>query len=96
MNNLTNEWFNTTTPEARERVINVLYEILAKSDVQKTSDIPKALLKNTKVVLNNLKNMNDDDKKEVEKMINQVMKLIKNIIKEEIEINTEKLSKKKN
>ena len=94
MNAFTNEWFNTTTPEEREKVINVLYEILAKSDVKKTSDIPKVLLKNTKVVLKNLKDMNEEDKKEVEKMINRVMKLIKNIIKEEIEFNTEKMIKK--
>ena len=90
MNNLTNEWFHSTTPEARKRVINVLYDILANSDVKKTSDIPKAILKNTKVVLNNFKNINDDDKKEVEKMIKQIMELIKNIVKDEIEINAPK------
>lgn len=91
MNNLTNEWFHSTTPEARERVINVLYDILAKSDVKKTSDIPKALLKNTKVVLNNLKQLDDEDKKEVEKMVKQIMELVKNIVKDEIEINAPKL-----
>ena len=95
MNNLTNEWFRTTTPEARERVINVLYEVLEKSDVKKTSDIPKALLKNTKVVLNNLKSMNEEDRKEVEKMLNQIMELVKNIVKEEIEIKAPKFSFKK-
>lgn len=94
MNNFTNEWLNSTTPESREKVINVLYEILAKSDVKNTSDISKALLKNTKVVLGNLKNMNEDDKKEIENMINQVMKLIKNIIKEEIETKTEIITSK--
>ena len=93
MNNLTNEWFLSTTPKARERVINVLYDVLAKSDVKKTSDIPKALLKNTKVVLSNLKQLDEEDKKEVEKMINQVIKLIKKIIKEEIEINAKKLKR---
>ena len=49
---------------------------------------------NNKVDIKNLKNMKKKKKKEVEKMINQVMKLIKNIIKEEIEFNTEKMIKK--
>jgi hypothetical protein len=80
MNNFTKEWLSTTTPEEREKFINIIYDILEKSNVKQTSEIPKVLLKNTKLVLNNFQNIDKEDRKRIENMILQMVSLMKNAI----------------
>lgn len=81
MNNFTKEWLSSTTPAEREQFINIIYDILEKSNVKSTTDIPTALLKNTKLVLNNIHNIDKEDKKNIENMISQIITLMKKAIK---------------
>lgn len=73
-----------TNPEDREKFINIIYEILVDSNINSFDDLPKNILSNANRVLTTYKNISDEDKLQVENMINQIKKFVTDIIKEDI------------
>lgn len=83
-NELIKEWLEKTTPEDREKFINIIYEILVSSDIDSFHDLPKLVITNTNKVLKTYKNISEEDKLQLENMMNQIKKLISDIIKNEL------------
>ena len=48
---MSNETLKKTSPQDREKFITIVYEVLESLEVENITDIPKVLLKNTKIVL---------------------------------------------
>lgn len=73
-----------TNPEDREKFINIIYEILVDSNINSFDNLPKNILSNANRVLTTYKNISEEDKLQVENMINQIKKFVTDIIKEDI------------
>lgn len=73
-----------TNPEDREKFINIIYELLVDSNINSFDDLPKNILSNANRVLTTYKNISEEDKLQVENMINQIKKFVTDIIKEDI------------
>ena len=83
-NNVMKEYLSKTTPEDREKFINIVFEILLSLEVETVTDIPKVLLKNTNKALKKYKNISPEDKLQVENMMKQIKDVIIENIKLEI------------
>lgn len=83
-NNVIKEYLNKTTPEDREKFINIVFEVLLSLEVETVTDIPKLLLKNTNKALKKYKNISKEDKLQVENMMKQIKDVIIENIKLEI------------
>ena len=101
-NNVIKKYFSQTSPADREKFINIVYEILNSLDIESVTDIPKVLLKNTNKVLKKYKNISEEDKKQLENMMNSFKDVVLDNIKLEIsksnkpkEKETKKLKKEK-
>lgn len=73
-----------TNPEDREKFINIIYEILVDSNINSFDELPKNILSNANRVLTTYKNISEEDKLQVEKMVDQIKNFAKDIIKEDI------------
>ena len=79
---MSNETLKKTSPQDREKFITIVYEVLESLEVENITDIPKVLLKNTKIVLKGYKDITPEDKLQLEDM----MKQLKDIIIENIKL----------
>ena len=78
------DFVEKTKPEEREKFINIVYEIFIDSNINSFDELPKNLLSSANKVLTTYKNISEEDKVQVENMINQIKKFITDIIKEDI------------
>ena len=90
-NNIIKKYFAQTSPADREKFINIVYEILNSLNIETVTDIPKVLLKNTNKVLKKYKNISEEDKKQLENMMN----CFKDIIVDNIKLEFTKNNKSK-
>lgn len=81
-NNVIKDYLKKTSPQDREKFITIVYEVLESLEVENITDIPKVLLKNTKIVLKGYKDITPEDKLQLEDM----MKQLKDIIIENIKL----------
>ena len=89
-NKIVIDWLNNTTLEQRENFINTLYEIVGKTEAKTINEFSAQWLKNIKKILETYKNMNEEDKRELENMIKLTLNSIITCMKNEIWLKNKK------
>lgn len=69
VDNIVRNWLKSTTPEQRKNFVNILYELLISTNVTKFSDLKVNTMKNVTTIINAYKNINEEQKKELHKML---------------------------
>ena len=83
-NNVIKDYLKKTSPQDREKFITIVYEVLESLEVENITDIPKVLLKNTKIVLKGYKDITPEDKLQLENMMKQLKDIIIDNVKLEL------------
>lgn len=84
------DWLEDIEPTTRGQVIDVIFEILKTTEIQKMKDLKTNWFLNAKTILNTYKNIDNDTKEMIWQTLNALFKIAKNNISEELP----KLSKK--
>lgn len=69
INKVVRNWLQDTTPQQRENFINVIYEVIISSEAEDVNDFGIDTLKKITKVIKSYRNIDKDDRKEVEEMI---------------------------
>ena len=69
VNNVVRDWLQKTTPEQRKNFVNVIYDVLVATDAKSISDFGVETLKKVGAVIKSYKNIEKDERKEIETMI---------------------------
>ena len=81
-NGIVRDWLMHTTPEQRKNFINVLYEVIASTDAERTKDFSVDTVKKIKLILNGYKNIDEENKKEIDRMIKLLLESTIKVLKE--------------
>lgn len=68
---------DNTEPEEREKVINVIFDMLYKTDAETVGQIRKNWFANTKIMLKFYKDVDEETKKIITKTVRQILKIAK-------------------
>lgn len=68
---------DNTEPEEREKVINVVFDMLYKTDAETVSQIRKKWFTNSRIMLKYYKNVDDETKEIIIKTIHEILKIAK-------------------
>ena len=83
VSDIVRDWLISTTPEQRKHFINIMYEIISKTDAESVSQFMKQILRNVRPVLSNYRNINESEKKEIESMLKLLFLSTKTVLKKE-------------
>ena len=86
VNGVVRSWLKNTTPEQRRDFINIVYEILSKTNASSIHELSIALLKNIGTVVDTYKNIGEDEKREIKDILKVLVKTSFYTLKEEIPI----------
>lgn len=86
INNVVSNWLKNTNPEQRKNFINIIYEVLITTDAKNINDFNVDTLKKVGTVIKSYKNIDKEDKKEIEQMIKLMFQSTVNTIKERKEV----------
>lgn len=86
-NGIIRNWLKDTTPQQREKFINIIYEIIAETQIQKMSDFKIETLKKIRIVLNGYIHTEDEDKKEIAQMLKVILATTIKVLKENRDAN---------
>jgi len=82
------DWLKNTTPEQRKNFVNVIYDVLLATEAKNITDFGIDTLKKVATVIKSYKNIDKEDRKEIERMIKllfeSTVKNIKDKKKEEV------------
>ena len=84
VNKIVKDWLNNTTIEQRKNFINTIYEIIGKTEAKTVTDLSAQWLKNIKRIIETYKTMNEEEKKQMDQMINLTLNSIITCMKNEI------------
>ena len=84
VNKIVREWLTNTTPEQRGNFINTLYQIIGTTEAKTITEFSAQWLKNIKKIIETYKNMNLEDKKQMEEIIKLTLNSIVTCVKNEI------------
>lgn len=84
------QWINNIEPDKREKVINVLFEILNKTEVSTIPQIRERWFENTRIMLKTYKNMDSETKEIVMQTLHTLLKIAKDTIFQEFPKITDK------
>ena len=84
VNGIVRSWLKNTTPKQRENFINVVFEIIQKTNVTNIHELSAALLKNMGTVLNTYRNIDEEERKEITNILKMLIKTSFSALKEEI------------
>ena len=90
VNGIVRSWLKNTTPKQRENFINVVFEIIQKTNVTNIHELSAALLKNMGTVLNTYRNIDEEERKEITNILKMLIKTSFSTLKEEIPVLLEK------
>ena len=90
VNNVVREWLQNTTPEQRENFVNIIYDVLISTEAKDFNDFGVDTLKKIKVAIKSYKNIEKEDKKEIEYMIKLVFESIIKAIREKTKVKINK------
>ena len=89
--NLTNEskivnkavrtWLNDTTPEQRKNFINIIYEVIVTSEAETINDFSVDTIKKITKVIKSYRNIEKEERKEIEEIIKLFFQSIVNSLK---------------
>lgn len=80
-NGIVRDWLMHTTPEQRENFINILYEVIASTDAKSTKDFSVDTIKKIRIILNGYKNVDDENKKEIDRMVKLLLESTIKVLK---------------
>ena len=89
-NGIVRDWVKNTTPEQRKNFINLIYEIITTTDAKSLSDFSKNTAKKIGIILNSYRNVNEEDRKEMERMVKLILESAVKVVKENIMLGQEK------
>lgn len=90
VNNVVREWLQNTTPEQRENFVNIIYDVLISTEAKDFYDFGVDTLKKIKVAIKSYKNIEKEDRKEIEYMIKLVFESIIKTIREKAKVKINK------
>jgi len=82
VNKVVRDWLKNTTPEQRKNFVNVIYDVLAATEARSLSDFGVDTLKKVTTVIKSYKNIDKEERKEIEAMIKLMFESTINIIKQ--------------
>lgn len=83
-NGIVRDWLMHTTPGQRKNFINVLYEIVSSTDAKRTKDFSTNTIKKIKMILNGYKNIDEESKRQIDKMIKLLLESTIKVLKENV------------
>ena len=78
------DWLENVEPEKREQVIDAVFEILNTTEAQTMKELKANWFANAKTILGTYKNIDSDTKEMVWQTVNELLKVAKNNIFEEL------------
>lgn len=72
------DWIKHTTPEHRKEFLNILFDILASSNIDDVTQFTRNWSKTVIAIIKNYQNINDTDKQFLNKTINSLVTIAKN------------------
>ena len=81
-NGIVRDWVKNTTPEQRKNFINLIYEIIKTTDAKSLGDFSKNTAKKIGIILNSYRNINEEDRKEMERMVKLILESAVKVVKE--------------
>ena len=78
------DWLENVEPEKREQVIDAVFEILNTTEAQTMKELKANWFANVKTILGTYKNIDNDTKEMVWQTVNELLKVAKNNIFEEL------------
>ena len=84
MNETVRNWLKTTSSKQREHFINTLYEIITKTKAKTFKEFTAEWTKNVGIILKSYKDISNEDKKEIGKMILTFFTAVKDTIMEKV------------
>ena len=76
------DWLKNTTPEKRKNFINVIYDVLVATDAKNINDFGVDTIKKVATVIKSYKNIEKEERKEIEAMIKLMFESARNTIKQ--------------
>ena len=68
VNKVVRNWLQNTTPKQRENFVNIIYDVLISTDAKDVNDFGIDTLKKIRTVIKSYKNIEKEDRKEIEEM----------------------------
>lgn len=81
VNKVLRDWIKNTTPEQRKNFVNIIYDILVTTEAKSINDFGIDTLKKIKTVIKSYKNIDKEDKKEIEIILKLMFKSALSTIK---------------
>ena len=69
VNNVVRDWLKNTTPEQRKNFVNVIYDVLVATEAKSVHDFGVDTIKKVATVIKSYKNIDKEERKEIESMI---------------------------
>ena len=76
------DWLKSTTPEQRKNFVNVIYDVLVATEAQSVYDFGVDTLKKAATVIKTYKNIDKEERKEIEQMLKLMLSSIIKISKD--------------
>ena len=80
-NGIVRDWVKNTTPEQRKNFINLIYDIITTTDAKSLGDFSKNTAKKIGIILNSYRSVNEEDRKEMERMVKLILESAVKVIK---------------
>jgi len=74
------QWLSDVEPEKRQQVINIIFEIIYKTDAQTFTELRDNWFVNTRTILKTYKNLDNETKHIITQTLNELFKIVKNNI----------------
>ena len=81
VNKVVRDWLKNTTPEQRKNFVNVIYDILVTTEAKSVNDFGIDTLRKVSTVIKSYKNINKEERKEIETIIKLMIKSAVSTIK---------------
>jgi len=82
VNKVVREWLKNTTPEQRKNFVNIIYDVLVTTEAKSIQDFGIDTLKKLTTVIKSYKNIEKEERKQIESMIKLMFESAINTIKE--------------
>ena len=81
VNKVVRDWLKNTTPEQRKNFVNIIYDILVATEAKSLNDFGIDTLKKVGAIIKTYKNIEKEERKEIESMIKLLLGSAINTIK---------------
>ena len=82
VNKVVRDWLKNTTLEQRENFVNIIYDVLVATEAKSVHDFGIDTIKKVRIVIKSYKNIDKEERKEIESMIKLMFQSTINIIKQ--------------